>query len=143
MIPARLAPTIFAVGVVVATSSAGSAWAGGPGGAVENIDDYSQAVGSGVLNGSLVGFSATGPTNEAASSAVIAACDQAGAGECTRDEVTNDALCVVSVGEDSSGVVAGGAGPTVDAAREDAFRHSIDADAALTQDARVLVSACP
>lgn len=74
---------------------------------------------------------------------MIAACDQAGAGECTRDEVTNDALCVVSVGEDSSGVVAGGAGPTVDAAREDAFRHSIDADAALTQDARVLVSACP
>lgn len=143
MIQARVAPTIFALCVVVATFSSGSAWAGGPDGAVDSSDDYSQAVGSGVLDGSLVGFSATGPTNEAASSAVIAACNQAGAEECTRDEVTNDALCVVSVGEDSSGVVAGGAGPTVDAAREDAFRHSVDADAALTQDARVLVSACP
>ena len=143
MIQARMAPAIFAVGVVVATFSSGSAWAGGPSGAVENSVDYSQAVGSGVIDGSLVGFSATGPTNEAASAAVIAVCNQAGGEECTRDEVTNDALCVVSVGEDSSGVVAGGAGPTVDAAREDAFRHSVDADAALTQDARVLVSACP
>lgn len=143
MIRARIAPTILALGVVAATFSAGSAWAGGPGGVVENSDDISQAVGSGVLNGSLVGFSATGPTNEAASSAVIAVCSQAGADECSRDEVTNDALCVVSVGEDSSGVVAGGAGPTVEAARDDAFRHSVDADAALTQGARVLVSACP
>lgn len=139
----RMVPTIFALGVVVATISAGSAWAGGPDGAVEGGGDISQAVGSGVLHGTLVGFAATGPTNEAASAAVVAVCQQAGADECTRDEVTNDDLCVVSVGEDSSGVVAGGAGPTVEGARDDAFRHSVDAGAALTQDARVLVSACP
>jgi hypothetical protein len=143
MARARIASTILALGVVVAMFSVGSAWAGGPDGAVEGGDDISQAVGSGVLNGALAGFAATGPTNEAASAAVIAACQQAGAQECSRDEVTNDDLCVVSVGEDSSGVVAGGAGPTVETARDDAFRHSVDANAALTQDARILVSACP
>ena len=61
-----------------------------------------------------------------------------------RDEVTNDNLCVVSVGaDDDSGIVSGGAGPTVEAARDDAFRHAADADAALDPGARVLVSACP
>jgi hypothetical protein len=143
MARARITSTILALGVVAAMLSDGSAWAGGPGGVVESSDDISQAVGSGVLNGALVGFAATGPTNEAASAAVIAVCQQAGAQECSRDEVTNDDLCVVSVGEDSSGVVAGGAGPTVEAARDDAFRHSVDADAALTPDARTLQSACP
>jgi hypothetical protein len=141
---ARMASTMFAaLGVIVATFSAGTASAGGPDGAVGGGNDISQAVGSGVLNGTLAGFAATGSNNDAASAAVIAACQQAGAEECSRDEVTNDDLCVVSVGEDSSGVVAGGAGSTVEAARDDAFRHSVDASAALTPDARVLVSACP
>lgn len=140
---ARIASTILALGVIVSMFSAGSAWAGGQDGAVESGDDFSQAVGSGVLEGTLAGFAATGATNEAASAAVIAACQQAGAEQCSRDEVTNDNLCVVSVGEDDSGVVAGGAGPTVEAARDDAVRHSVDANAALTQGARVLVSACP
>ncbi len=140
----RMVSTMLAaVGVIVATFSAGTAWAGGPDGAVEGGDDISQAVGSGVLNGTLAGFAASGSTNDAASTAVIAVCQQAGAEECSRDEVTNDDLCVVSVGEDSSGVVAGGAGSTVEAARDDAFRHSVDASAALTPGARVLVSACP
>src|SRR5262245_1122628 len=124
MAVARMASAMFALGVIVATFSVGSAWAGGPDGLVEGGGDVCQAVGSGVLNGALAGFSATGPTNDAASAAVIAACQEAGAEECSRDEVTNDNLCVVSVGEDSSGVVAGGAGPTVEAARDDAFRHS-------------------
>ncbi len=132
---------IAALGVVAAAFSMSTAWAGGPDGAVG--DDISQAVGSGVLNGTLTGFAATGSTNDAASAAVIAECQQAGAEECTRDEVTNDDLCVVSVGEDSTGVVAGGAGSTVEAARDDAVRHSVDADAALTPGARILVSACP
>ena len=97
-----------------------------------------------MLNGALTGFSATGPTNEAASAAVIAACQQAGAQECSRDEVTNDNLCVVSVGaDDDSGIVSGGAGPTVEAARDDAFRHAQDASAPLDPGARILVSACP
>ena len=140
----RMVSTAFVLGIAAATLSIGAAWAGGPDGAVENTDDISQAVGSGVLNGTLTGFSATGPTNEAASAAVIAACQQAGAQECTRDEVTNDNLCVVSVGaDDGSGIVSGGAGPTVEAARDDAFRHSQDADAPLDPGARILVSACP
>ena len=144
MAATRMASAIFALGVVVATFSAGSAWAGGPDGVVEGGDDLSQAVGSGVLNGALAGFSATGSTNEEASAAVIAACQQAGAEDCSRDEVTNDNLCVVSVGAgDDSGIVSGGAGSTVEAARDDAFRHAADANAALDPGARVLVSACP
>ena len=130
--------------VVAATLSAGSAWAGGADGMVDGGDDMSRAVGSGVLNGELVGFTVTGPTNEAATAAVIAACQQAGAQECTRDEVTNDSLCVVSVGaDDDSGVVSGGAGPTLDAARGDAIRHAEDANAVLGPGARILASACP
>ncbi len=140
----RMASTVFALGVVVSTLSAGSAWAGGPDGVVEGGDDLSRAVGSGVLDGALAGFSAAGPTNEAASAAVIAACQQAGADQCSRDEVTNDNLCVVSVGaSDDSGIVSGGAGPTIEAARADAFAHSQDADAPLDPGARILVSVCP
>jgi hypothetical protein len=132
------------VAVATATICAGPAWAGGADGVVEGADDMSRAVGSGVLNGELVGFTVTGPTNEAASAAVVAACQQAGAQECTRDEVANDNLCVVSVGaDDDSGVVSGGAGPTLEAARGDAFQHAQDADAALGPGARILASACP
>lgn len=131
---------LAAVGAAAVMISMGSAWADGPAGVV----DISRAVGSGVLNGNLVGFTVTGPTNEAASAAVVAACQQAGAGECTRDEVTNDNLCVVSVGaEDDSGVVSGGAGPTIEAARDDAYRHSQDAGAPLGPGARILASVCP
>jgi hypothetical protein len=131
---------IAAVGAAAAMISMGVAWADGPGGVV----DMSRAVGSGVLNGGLVGFTVTGPTNEAATAAVIAACEQAGAQECSRDEVTNDNVCIVSVGaDDGSGVVSGGAGPTVEAARADAYRHSQDAGAPLGPDARTLASVCP
>lgn len=136
--------SVFAAGLIAATVWAGSAWAGGPGGVVEADGDVSVAVGSGVLDVALVGFTATGPTNEAASAAVIAACQQAGAVDCSREEVTNDNLCVVSVGaSDGSGIVAGGAGPTVEAARDDAFRHAQDADAPLDPGASILASACP
>jgi Domain of unknown function (DUF4189) len=135
---------LFGTGVVVALISVGTAWAGGPDGVVEGGGDMSRAVGSGVLSGDLVGFTATGPTNEAASAAVIVACQQAGAEDCSRDEVTNDNLCAVSVGaDDDSGIVAGGAGLTLEAARDDAFRHAQDADAALGPGARILASACP
>ncbi len=144
MVNARMVSAILAAGVVAVTVWSGSAWAGGPGGVVEGGADISDAVGSGVLNGALVGFTAAGPTNEAASAAVIAVCQQAGADQCSRDEVTNDNLCVVSVGaSDGSGVVAGGAGPTVQAARDDAFRHAEDAGAPLHPGAEVLASACP
>lgn len=135
---------VFATGILAATVWAGSAWADGPGGVVEPDGDISVAVGSGVLDVTLVGFTATGPTNEAASAAVIAACQQAGALDCSRDEVTNDNLCIVSVGaSDGSGVVAGGSGPTVETARDDAFRHAQEANAPLDPGARTLASACP
>ncbi|CAN5505891.1 hypothetical protein BH10ACT9_BH10ACT9_06930 [soil metagenome] len=144
MVFIRRSTAVFAAGAVAATVWAGSAWAGGPGGVVENDGDISAAVGSGVLDGMLVGFTAAGPTNEAASTAVIAACQQSGAADCSRDEVTNDNLCVVSVGSsDGSGIVAGGAGPTVQAARDDAFRHALDANAPLDPGAQILASACP
>jgi hypothetical protein len=140
MASARKILGFFGVAIVAATISAGSAWAGGADGVV----DMSRAVGSGVLNGGLVGFTVTGPTNEAASVAAVAACQQAGAQDCTRDEVTNDNLCVVSVGaDDNTGVVAGGSGPTLEAARDDALRHAQDANAALGPGARILASACP
>lgn len=133
---------IAATGAVAVTIWAGSAWADGPGGVIDA--DMSVAVGSGVIDVTLVGFTATGPTNEAATAAVIAACQQAGAADCSREEVTNDNLCVVSVGaDDGSGVVAGGAGPTVEAARDDAFQHALEANAPLDAGARILASACP
>lgn len=126
-------------GAVAAVISGGIAWAGGQDGEV----DMSRAVGSGVVNGGLVGFTVTGPTNEAATAAVLTACQQAGAQDCSRDEVTNDNVCIVSVGADDSGVVSGGAGPTLEAARGDAFRHAQDADAPLDPGARILASVCP
>lgn len=133
-----------AVGAVAALVCSATAWAGGPGGVVEAQGDFSVAVGSGVLDMALVGFTATGPTNDAASAAVISACQQAGALDCSRDEVTNDSLCVVSVGvDDGRGIVAGGAGPTVEAARDDAIRHADDANAPLGPNPRILASACP
>ena len=134
---------VFVSGVIAATVWAGTAWADGPGGVVEPDADISVAVGSGVLDVTLVGFTATGPTNEAASAAVIAACQQAGALDCSRDEVTNDNLCIVTVGSDASGIVAGGSGPTVEAARDDAFGHAQQADAPLDPSARSLASSCP
>ena len=67
---------VFAAGILAATVWAARR-ADGPGGVVEADGDISVAVGSGVLDVALVGFTATGPTNEAASAAVIAACQQA------------------------------------------------------------------
>lgn len=138
----RRASVAFAA-VFVAVLTAGPAAAGGPDGVVED-GNISRAVGSGLSGGTLLGFTATGPTNDAASAALIAACQDAGAQQCSSDEVTNDVFCVVSVGaDDGSGIVAGGAGPTVDAARDDAFRNVGRANLMLDPAARVLASSCP
>ncbi len=127
----------------VALVTAAPASAGGPDGVVED-GNISRAVGSGLSGGTLVGFTATGSTNDAASAALIAACQGAGAQQCSSDEVTNDVFCVVSVGaDDGTGIVAGGAGPTVDAARDDAFRNVGRANLVLNPAARVLASSCP
>jgi len=127
-------------GVAAAAISVGVAWAGGPPGAVEEM---SEAVGSGYVGDSLVGFRAGGATNDAAKQSVLAACQAAGGTECSADEVTNDNLCIVSIGDDDTGEVGGGAGPTVEAARDDAYQHAVDSGYPFPASARMLISACP
>lgn len=143
MVAVREASVVLISVLAVTLASASAAWAGGPDGVVEN-SDMSRAVGSGVLDGTLTGFSASGPTNEAAVAAVVAACQNAGAEQCSSDEVTNDVFCVVSVGaNDGSGIVSGGAGQSVEAARADAYRNVSRANLVLDPGARVLASSCP
>jgi hypothetical protein len=133
--------TVVAAGVLAGAVPAGIAWAGGPGGTVEQ--DISVAVGTGLFSNSIVGFTATGGTNDEASANVIAACQAAGGISCTADEVTNDNLCIASVASDLTDVVAGGAGPTVEAARQDALNKAIANGTPEGADAVVVVSACP
>lgn len=132
-----------ATGAVAAGVSAGIAWAGGPGGVVEDPEDMYAAVGSGVYSNSLAGFTATGDTAEEASAAVIAACQAAGAQDCTADEYTNDNLCIVSVADDVSDVVAGGAGPTVEAAQQDAVQRAAANNTPFIGTPVLVISACP
>lgn len=148
----RLFWTVVAAGAFAGSVSTGLAWAGGPGGTIEDPEDISVAVGTGTFedfsDGAAgqsfeVGFTATGDTNEEASAAVIAACQAAGGVDCTSDEVTNDNLCIVSVGSDLKNIVAGGAGATVEAARQDAINKAAANNTPLGEDAVVIVSACP
>ncbi|WP_369816690.1 DUF4189 domain-containing protein [Mycobacterium sp. E740] len=110
---------------------------------VEDPEDVSAAVGTGNFEGALVGFTATGDTNDEAAAAVIAQCQSAGGVECTSDEVTNDNLCIVSVADDENDVVAGGAGATVEAARADAVNRAAANNTPLGPSAQIVVSACP
>lgn len=143
MVKTRWLSAIIGAGVVAAGITAGTAWAGGPGGYVEDPEDIFAAVGTGEFEGTLAGFTATGDTSEEASAAVISACEAAGGMDCTADEVTNDNLCIVSVASDSNWAVAGGAGPTVEAARADAFNRAAANNTPLDADSPVVVSACP
>jgi hypothetical protein len=142
MAKTRLVSVILAAGVLSAGVSAGIAWAGGPGGVVEDTSDISDAVGTGVFNGAIVGFHEVGPTNDVASARVIAACQAAGGEECTTDEVTNDNLCIVSVADDDSDVVAGGAGVDVEAARQDALQRAAANGTPLNPASPVVISSC-
>ena len=140
----RLVSAIVAAGFIAAGISTGTAWAGGPGGTIEDTGDISEAVGTGVFEGGLVGFHASGATNEEASANVLAACEAAGGQQCTVDEVTNDNLCIVSVADDEHDVVAGGAGPTVEAAVQDALKRVDSADNTdLPPNATIVISDCP
>jgi uncharacterized protein YgbK (DUF1537 family) len=130
-----------AAGGVAGGVSTGIAWAGGPGGTVEA--DTSVAVGTGLFNNSIVGFTATGATNDEAAAKVIAACQAAGGVDCTADEVTNDNLCIAAVASDLTDIVAGGAGPTVEAARQDALNQAMANGTPEGPDAVVVVSVCP
>lgn len=138
----RLVAPLLAAALIAAVAPPVSAWAGGPDGTVENPDDISVAVGTGVFVDSLVGFTATGATNEEASARVIAQCQSAGGQECTSDEVTNDRLCIVSVADDGSDVVAGGAGATVENARDDAFQRAAANGTPLSPAAVIVISNC-
>ena len=136
-----IAPLVIA-GVIAVGISTGTAWAGGPGGAIENSPDISVAVGTGVFIDDLVGFKATGATNDEASARVIAQCQSAGGQECTSDEVTNDNLCIVSVADDGNEVVAGGAGVTSEAARDDAFQRAAANGTPRGPTALIVISDC-
>ena len=138
----RLVSAIVAAGVIAAGISVSTAWAGGPGGTVENTD-IAEAVGTGVFQGELVGYLATGATNEQAAANVIAMCQAAGGSECTADEVTNDNLCIASVADDDTDVVAGGAGVTVEAARIDAIAKAAANNTPIAANAPVVISDCP
>ena len=138
----RLVAPLVAAGVIAVGISTSTAWAGGPGGAIEDSNDISVAVGTGVFVDGLVGFKASGATNEEASAQVIAQCQSAGGQECTSDEVTNDNLCIVSVGDDSNEIVAGGAGVTVEAARDDAFQRAAANGTPLGPTATIAISDC-
>lgn len=142
MAKTRLVPAIAAVGLLAVGVPSGIAWAGGPGGTVED-NNISVAVGSGTFIGEEDGFTATGPTNDAASAAVLAQCNAAGGVDCTVDEVTNDNLCIVSVADANTNVVSGGAGPTIEAAVADAFARAAGNNTPMTPGAPVLISACP
>lgn len=138
----RLVATLVTAGAIASGISTSTAWAGGPGGAIDGSNDMSVAVGTGVFVDGLVGFRATGATNEEASARVIAQCQSAGGQECTSDEVTNDNLCIVSVADDSNDVVAGGAGLTVEAARDDAFQRAAANGTLLGPTAAIVISDC-
>ncbi len=137
----RLVSAIVAGGVIAAGLTTGIAWADGPSGVVEDTD-ISEAVGTGTYQNAIAGFIAGGATNAEASANVIAACQAAGGTDCTADEVTNDNLCIVSVADDTNDVIAGGAGTTVEAAREDAFARAAANGTPLTPAAVNVVSSC-
>ena len=137
----RVVWTVVAAGVIAGGVSTGIAWAGGPGGVVQ--PDISVAVGTGTFRDAIVGFTATGATNDEASAKVIGACLAAGGADCTADEVTNDNLCIVSVASNATDIVAGGAGPTIEAARQDAINKALANGTPEGSDATVIVSACP
>lgn len=105
--------------------------------------DISVAVGTGEFIDTIVGFVATAPTNDEASAKVIKACEDAGGVECTSDEVTNENLCIVSVASDSTDVVAGGAGKTIEEAKQDALNKAKANGTPEGADAVVVVSDCP
>jgi hypothetical protein len=144
MISARLVSAMVATGVIAAGFSTGIPWAGGPPSTVDDAgDDTFGAVGTGVFSDGLVGFSAIGDTGEEASADVISQCQSAGGVDCTADMVTNDNLCIVSVGDAVNRVVAGGAGVTVEAARQDAFQRAAANGTPLHPTSAVAISACP
>ncbi len=122
----RLVSAIAAAGVIAAGISTGTAWAGGPGGVIENVEHMSVAVGTGVFEYNLAGFMAPGATNAEASANVIAQCEAAGGMYCTSDMATNTDNCIGSFADPVNMIVGGGVGATVEEARQNAIQEAID-----------------
>ena len=141
--PLTLLAGTVAAGAVALGLAIAPAWAGGPPGVVEDFSNIAQAVGSGLINDTLVGYTAFGPDDNAAEAAVIAACQAAGARDCTSDEASNDNLCIMTIGDDTTGGVSGGAGRTEDDAYAEAVARAAAAGTPLGPETRVLISACP
>ena len=74
---------------------------------------------------------------------MIAVCQAAGGVDCSSDVVTNDNVCIVSVGDDENDVVSGGAGVTIDAARQDALQRAAASNLPIDPASPAIISACP
>ena len=139
----RLVSAIMAAGVITAGISTGTAWAGGPGGAVENVDQMSAAVGTGVFIDNLVGFLALGSTNEEAMANVVAQCQAAGGVECSSDMATNMDNCIGAFADPVNMISGGGVGATIEEARQNAIQRAIDANMAVSApDVFVVIADC-
>ena len=139
----RLVSAIMAAGVITAGISTGTAWAGGPGGVVENADDMSAAVGTGVFIDNLVGFLALGSTNEEAMANVVAQCQAAGGVECSSDMATNMDNCIGAFADPVNMISGGGVGATIEEARQNAIQRAIDANMAVSApDVFVVIADC-
>ena len=139
----RLVSAIMAAGVITAGISTGTAWAGGPGGAVENVDQMSAAVGTGVFIDELAGFLALGNTNEEAMANVVAQCEAAGGMACSSDMATNMDNCIGAFADPVNMISGGGVGATIEEARQNAIQRAIDANMAVSApDVFVVIADC-
>ena len=158
MISTRIA-TAIGVGLAAVGISMGTAWAGGPPGVVDDtpgppgsyggmfaavgsgtFEDFTDGVGGRNVE---VGYDAFGNTAEEATANLVGQCQADGGVNCSADMVTNDNLCIVSVADGRTNVNAGGAGPTIEAARLDAIARAAGSNLPMSPEAVVLISDCP
>jgi hypothetical protein len=90
-----------------------------------------------------VGYNAYGETAAQAQTNVVTQCRAEGGENCSSDIVTNDNLCIVSIVDGRTNINAGGAGPTVEAARQDALARAAASNMPMSPDSVVLISDCP
>lgn len=149
----------LAAGVTAAGISIGVAWAGGPGGTVDDspgppgsYGGMFSAVGSGTFENFAdgvgrynveVGYNAYGNTAAEAEAGVVGQCQAEGGVSCSADMVTNDNLCIAVVVDINTRVDVGGAGPTVEAARLNAVERAAANGTPVSPNSPVLISDCP
>ncbi len=144
-----------AAAVIAAGITTGTAWAGGPTGPVDDspgppgsYGGMFSALGSGTFvdpNGQNVevGYNGYGATAAEAQGNVVSQCLAEGGQNCSSDIVTNDNLCIVSIVDGRTNVNSGGAGPTVEAARQDALSRAAASNMPMSPESGVLISDCP